>query len=84
MNVPAQELLVPRPTHCAQGCGDFCGAGVRLAHRVAQVCNSNARDHRRVAKDGWRAGQVSDMDMIATTFDIAIFLSRLTRTLSIR
>jgi hypothetical protein len=31
-----------------------------------------------------RAGEVSDMDMIATTFDIAMFLSRLTRTLSIR
>jgi hypothetical protein len=25
---------------------------------VAQVCNADARDHRRVAKDGWRAGEV--------------------------
>jgi hypothetical protein len=22
------------------------------------VCNANARDHRRVAEDGWRAGEV--------------------------
>jgi hypothetical protein len=22
------------------------------------VCNADARDHRRVAKDGWRAGEV--------------------------
>src|SRR5215203_2029111 len=31
---------------------------LRLAYRVAQVCNADARDHRRVAKDGWRAGEV--------------------------
>lgn len=23
---------------------------------VAQVCNADSRDHRRVAKNGWRAG----------------------------
>ena len=27
-------------------------------YRVAQVCNADARDHRRVAKDGWCAGEV--------------------------
>src|SRR3954463_4642202 len=32
--------------------------GLRLAYWVAQVCNADARDHRRVAKDGWRAGEV--------------------------
>src|SRR6185436_18429140 len=36
---------------------DRCGVGLRLAHWVAQVCNADARDHRRVAKDGWRAGE---------------------------
>jgi hypothetical protein len=35
-----------------------CRAGLRLAYRVAQVCHADARDHRRVAKDGWRAGEV--------------------------
>ena len=35
-----------------------CGVGLRLAYWVAQVCNADARDHRRVAKDGWRAGEV--------------------------
>ena len=35
-----------------------CGVGLRRAYRVAQVCNADARDHRRVAKDGWRAGEV--------------------------
>src|SRR5262245_5248310 len=25
---------------------------------VAHVCNADALDHRRVAKDGWRAGEV--------------------------
>ena len=25
---------------------------------VAQVCHADTRDHRRVAKDGWRAGEV--------------------------
>src|SRR5688500_17778670 len=35
-----------------------CGVGLRLAYWVAQVCNAGARDHRRVAKDGWRAGEV--------------------------
>jgi len=29
-----------------------------LAYWVAQVCNADARDHRRVAKDGWRADEV--------------------------
>src|SRR6187200_2838615 len=32
--------------------------GLRIAYRVAQVCNADARDHRRIAKDGWRAGEV--------------------------
>ena len=32
-----------------------CGVGLRLAYRVAQVRNADARDHRRVAKDDWRA-----------------------------
>src|SRR3954463_13974913 len=32
--------------------------GLRLAYWVAQVCNADALDHRRVAKDGWRAGEV--------------------------
>ena len=27
-------------------------------YRVAQVCNADARDHSRVAKDGWRADEV--------------------------
>jgi hypothetical protein len=31
---------------------------LRLAHWVAQVCNADARDHRRVAKDGGRDGEV--------------------------
>ena len=35
-----------------------CGVGLRLAYWVAQVCHADARDHRRVAKDGWRAGEV--------------------------
>jgi hypothetical protein len=35
-----------------------CGVGLRLAYWVAQVCNADARNHRRVAKDGWRAGEV--------------------------
>src|SRR5436190_1963249 len=30
---------------------------LRLAYRVAQVCNADARDHRRVAKNDWRAGE---------------------------
>src|SRR5215204_4961732 len=29
-----------------------------LADRVTQVCDADARDHRRVTKEGWRAGQV--------------------------
>src|SRR3954471_9761761 len=37
---------------------ETCGVGLRLAYRVAQVCNADAWDHRRVAKDGWRAGEV--------------------------
>ena len=32
--------------------------GLPLAYWVAQVCNADARDHRRVTKDGWRAGEV--------------------------
>src|SRR5215210_1478102 len=32
--------------------------GLRLAYWVAQVCNADARDHPRVAKDSWRAGEV--------------------------
>jgi hypothetical protein len=32
--------------------------GLLLTYRVAQVCNADARNHRRVAKDGWRAGEV--------------------------
>ena len=35
-----------------------CGVGLRFVYRVAQVCNPDARDHRRIAKDGWRAGEV--------------------------
>jgi hypothetical protein len=30
---------------------------LRLAYRVAQVCNADARDHSRVAKNDWRAGE---------------------------
>jgi len=37
--------------------GKKCG-GLHLAYRVTQVCNADARDHRRIAKDGWRAGEV--------------------------
>jgi hypothetical protein len=33
-----------------------CGVGLQLANWVTQVCNADARDHRRVAKDDWRAG----------------------------
>ena len=32
-------------------------ARLRLAYWVAQVCNADAPDHRRVAKDFWRAGE---------------------------
>src|SRR5881396_1437936 len=36
----------------------FCDAvRLRLAYWVAQVCNADAPDHRRVAKDDWRAGE---------------------------
>jgi hypothetical protein len=31
---------------------------LHLPYWVAQVRNADARDHRRVAKDGWRAGEV--------------------------
>lgn len=31
---------------------------LRLAYWVAQVCNADARDHRRVTKDRWRAGEM--------------------------
>src|SRR5436190_2531236 len=36
---------------------DVCGR-LRLAYRVAHVCNANSRDHRRVAKVGWGAGEM--------------------------
>src|SRR3954470_22419363 len=36
----------------------MCGVRLCRAYWVAQVCNADARDHRRVAKDGWRAGEV--------------------------
>src|SRR5256885_4404733 len=32
-------------------------ARLRLAYWVAQVCNADAVDHRRVTKDDWRAGE---------------------------
>ena len=32
--------------------------GLRLAYRVAQVCNADAWNYGRVAKDGWGAGDV--------------------------
>ena len=35
-----------------------CGVGLRLAYWVAQVCHADARDYRRVAKDGWGGGEV--------------------------
>src|SRR6185503_2501715 len=35
-----------------------CGAGLRCAYCVAQVSDADARDHRRIAKDGWRDGEV--------------------------
>ena len=35
-----------------------CGVGLRRAYWVAQVCHADARDHRRVAKDRWGAGEV--------------------------
>ena len=31
---------------------------LRLAYRIAQMCDAHPRDHRRVAKDGWHAGEV--------------------------
>src|SRR3989441_10117100 len=34
-----------------------CGVRLRPTHWVAQVCNADAPDHRRVAKDDWRAGE---------------------------
>ena len=37
---------------------EMCWVRLRLAYLVAQVCNANARDHCRVAKDRWRAGEV--------------------------
>ena len=37
--------------------GRGCGVGLRLAYWVAQVCNADARNHRRIAKDDWRAGE---------------------------
>jgi hypothetical protein len=35
-----------------------CRVGLRRAYWVAQVCHAEARDYRRVAKDGWGAGEV--------------------------
>jgi hypothetical protein len=32
--------------------------GLRLSYWIAQVGNADARDHRRVVKDGRRAGEV--------------------------
>lgn len=32
--------------------------GLRLEYRVAQMCNADSRDNRRVAKYGWRACKV--------------------------
>lgn len=43
------RLLTTRPR--VLGC-------LRLADRVAQVRNADALNHRRIAKDGWRAGEV--------------------------
>jgi hypothetical protein len=40
-----------------KGSHDASGGGLRLPYWVAQVCNADARDHGRVAKDGWRAGE---------------------------
>src|SRR3954453_20562855 len=36
----------------------MCGVRLCRAYWVAQVRHADARDHRRVAKDGWRAGEV--------------------------
>ncbi len=33
------------------------GVGLRLAYRVAEVCNADARDDTRVAKSDWRTGE---------------------------
>jgi len=35
-----------------------CGVRLGLAYWVAQVCNADARDHSRAAKNDWRAGEV--------------------------
>src|SRR3954469_1819384 len=51
----ARERLVE--TKLTAG-GERCGVGLRLAYRVAQVCNADARDHYRVAKEGGRRGEV--------------------------
>jgi hypothetical protein len=51
----ARERLIE--TKLAAG-RERCGVELRLAYWVAQVCNADARDHRRVAQDGWRAGEV--------------------------
>jgi hypothetical protein len=34
------------------------GLELRAAYWVAQVCNADARDHLRVAQDGWRANEM--------------------------
>ena len=43
-----------QPDARVHGDGD---AELCLPYRVAQVCNADARDHSRVAKNDWRAGQ---------------------------
>jgi hypothetical protein len=35
-----------------------CRAGLRLAYRVTEVCNADARNHCRVAENGWCTGEV--------------------------
>jgi hypothetical protein len=45
--------------HCrATDNGPELPVGLRLADWVAQVCDADALDDRRVAKDGWCAGEV--------------------------
>ena len=39
-------------------CGRRSRIGLRLAYCVAHVGYADTRDHRRVAKDGWRDGEV--------------------------
>ena len=46
------------PRHRPRLPRERCGVGLRLAYWVAQVRNADARDHRRVAKDGWHTGEM--------------------------